>query len=227
MVSSKRSPREESLYINWCNHDCSQHCSLTQQIILIFQQLNISNLKKIEDNFQYFERQFKMYKQTNRDFNNNEKRSSKRSHRKVDRLGNFKANDYNYLLPIEIETACYMDASITSAPETSALNAIEKEPISSESNVQEADIISIISQMSETIRFLSEKVYTLSEEIRTIQNSSVLKINNDDVNKDEEPLFERFQTFELPIKDNKRLDELEFDLKSDQSFKIFFVRAII
>lgn len=164
----------------------------------------------------YFDGQFKiatrekhivmMGKRNKRDKNNNAKHSSKRQKRDVERYGSVQSKNYNELFPIEEEN------SISNRSEAKGDQSFQNE-----------DIISTISQMSETITFLTEKLVRLSEEVRYVQNNPVLKINSDDVPEEDILLLKKFESFELPIVDRFHLESLENDLMHDQSFNTFFV----
>lgn len=156
---------------------------------------------------------------SSRDNNNNRQRSSKRTRKETIHFGNKTSKNYNDMFPIEFDTT----RPGPSSEVRTIVHLSEHKSNSPRTSIRETDIHLIISQMSETIEFLTEKLFRLSEEIRRIQNHSVLNIGNESVNKENEPLLEKFGTFEIPIDDQKRLEDLELELKFDQSFKTFFV----
>lgn len=157
---------------------------------------------------------FSMSKRT-RDKNNNVERVLKRSKKSIDRYGRTQSKNYNELFPYpEIKTD---------------LDAEKSNQISNRCNIkgdecaQKDDIIPLILRMSETISFLTDKLISLSDEIRHIQNNPVLKINNDVVSEEETLLLQKFESFQLPIAERIRLEQLEADLQHDQTFNTFFV----
>lgn len=151
----------------------------------------------------------------NSDYNNNYEHSTKnpRKRKKINRYGNTNPN-YNELFPNNEDVNGITNPSSTKEQSDDRYEALE------------TGIVSIISKMSETIKFLTEKVEALSEEIRLMQSTSVLKVD-DTVNLKETPLHEKFKSFDLPVTDRSRLENLENDLKLNQSFKIFFVSFTI
>lgn len=143
-----------------------------------------------------------------RDKNNNVRILAKRQKSNVDRYGNFETKNYNELFPIEKED-----------------DILKRTDTAKESDsIHEPDMHSLLLQMSETIAFLTGKLSKLSEEIRYMQNNSVLKIDSDEVPEEEILLLKKFETFELPIPNRTCLENLENQLKHDQTFNIFFVR---
>lgn len=143
-----------------------------------------------------------------RDKNNNVRILAKRQKSNVDRYGNFETKNYNELFPIEKED-----------------DILKRTYTAKESDsIRGPDMHSLLLQMSETIAFLTEKLSKLSEEIRYMQNNSILKIDSDEVPEEEILLLKKFETFELPISNRTCLENLENQLKHDQTFKFFFVR---
>lgn len=90
-------------------------------------------------------------------------------------------------------------------------------------NEMHLNMLPTISEMRETIKYLSEKLTKLSAEFRQIQQNSVLNIGQNEVEDKELHLLTKFEAFKLPIGSRADLESLEFDLKSDKSFYVFFV----
>lgn len=156
----------------------------------------------------------------NNDDDNVDERQSKREKRSIERYGDTTKKNLNHLFPTaEIVSDGHLNDDIQS----SATREVNDTNSSTTSERDEAEIVSIISKMSENIKFLTDKVNSLSAEISHMRNSSVLKIGNDEVSDEEKHLLEMFDSFHLPIEDQNRLEELETYLENDQTFKIFFV----
>lgn len=165
------------------------------------------------------------FKRKNIDENNNDdakvdERQSKREKRSIERYGDTTKKNLNHLFPT---TEIVSDGHLNDGIQSSATREVNDTNSSTTSEREEAEIVSIISKMSENIKFLTDKVNSLSAEISHMRNSSVLKIDNDQVSDEEKHLLEMFNSFHLPIEDKNRLEELETYLENDQTFKIFFV----
>lgn len=89
----------------------------------------------------------------------------------------------------------------------------------------ETDILSLIALMSSNIEYLIDKIKSLTEQMSQMEKNSVLKFNVDrnSTNEEDIPLLQKSDIFQLPITEQAQLEELENELNSDQSFKIFFV----
>lgn len=102
----------------------------------------------------------------------------------------------------------------------------ETEQISdSSSSVSVTEILSLIAIMSANIAYLIDKVKSLTEQLSEMGKNSVLKFNVDRNSTKEEdlPLLQKSDIFPLPIEEHARLEELENELNTDRSFKVFFV----
>lgn len=89
----------------------------------------------------------------------------------------------------------------------------------------EEEVLSMLTNMSATIKYLTEKVNSLSSEIRYLRNDPKLQISGQEVTAEEVPLLRKFESYELPIQDQNRLEHLEDTLRTDKTFYIFFVSA--
>lgn len=87
------------------------------------------------------------------------------------------------------------------------------------------DILRMIAEMTETIRFLAEKINSMSKRMEEMRNHTTLRIDSENIGDEDLPQFNIFETFKLPIEDNQQLERLENCLKNDKSFNIFFVSS--
>lgn len=94
---------------------------------------------------------------------------------------------------------------------------------SSDSKSNDSKYLLMITEMTETIKFLSEKTKSLSNKIDQSRNRTTLQIDSGNVNDQDLPHLNVFETFKLPIDDHQQLERLECCLKNDKSFNIFFV----
>lgn len=88
-------------------------------------------------------------------------------------------------------------------------------------------MLPIISEMRATIQLLTEKLNGLSLVLRGMQQNSVLNIDQNLTDKEDEPHLEKFAKFELPIVNTNDLETLETNLKTDESFHIFFCKSFL
>lgn len=153
----------------------------------------------------------------------------KRSRKSVHRFGNSETEqNYDHIFdmgnkrkdnPI-IDNIIYSvntDQSIANNAENSITDSSQGDSLSVK------DVLPILSEMFNTIKFLTEKVNNASNEIRSLQNNPKLHIDDKDVTADELPLLRKFESFTMPIQEQNQLKLLEDSLKTDKTFFIFFV----
>lgn len=86
-------------------------------------------------------------------------------------------------------------------------------------------LLPTIAKMSATINHLKERIDHLNSEMRRMNNNTKFQAGDREVTADEMPLLKQFESFELPIHEQTRLDNLEHTLKTNKTFYIFFVSA--
>lgn len=86
-------------------------------------------------------------------------------------------------------------------------------------------ILPMLANISTTVKFLTDKMNNLSSDMRHMQNSTKFQNNDQEVTADEMPQLRKFESYELPIQDQNRLEHLEKTLRIDKSFYVFFVSA--
>lgn len=163
-----------------------------------------------------------MNKRKQRDHNGNQLPGAKRVQKQTIRYGDNEKKNYDDIFPIsENETNEIPGTSANEMPGTS----VEKThdiSVSPRNHSADFDCFSLIKSMSVRIKYLTTTMNGLSKQVQELQNKAVLRID-ETVREEEIPLLNKFNSFKLPIEDRARLEELNADLKSDQSFNIFFV----
>lgn len=146
---------------------------------------------------------------------NNNTKPSKRPRQEINPNEVGEVIDFNDFFPAShAEEENISEKSVIEEPE-SVIENLDSSP--------NDNIILIINRMVEQIKYLTEKMNNLQEEIANIRNSSVLKIDNSKVREEPTHFLDMFDSFQMPIGDKFILEKLEADLRSNQSFKIFFV----
>lgn len=155
-----------------------------------------------------------MNKRKQRDHNGNQLPGAKRVQKQTIRYGDTEKKNYNDLFPNSEDETNEMPG--TSAEKTHEIS------VSPRNHSADFDCFSLINSMSVRIKYLTTTMNGLSKQVQELQNKAVLRID-ETVREEEIPLLNKFNSFKLPIEDRVRLEELNADLKSDQSFNIFFV----
>lgn len=99
----------------------------------------------------------------------------------------------------------------------------EDQDILSSKSYGSKDILLMIAKMTETIKFLSDKVNSSTSKIDGMRNQTILRIDDESVDDEDLPHLNAFESFKLPLEENQQLERLESCLKHDKSFNVFFV----